>query len=64
MPEKMALALKEKLMGGSDKVGEFRMHGGELLFCREVNELKVWLKAQQTREGMIRNIIIVRFRIS
>lgn len=40
----MKLPLKEKLMGGSDKVGKFRMFGGELVFCRGVTELKAWLK--------------------
>ena len=44
----MTLALKEKLREGSDEVGKFRMYGGELVFCREVAELKVCLKAQQT----------------
>lgn len=64
MPEKVTLALKEKLMEGSDKVGKFRMYGSELVFCRKVAELKVWLKAQQTGEAMIHNTNIVRFKIS
>lgn len=35
MPEKMTLALKEKLMEGSDKVGKLRTYGGELDFGGE-----------------------------
>jgi len=35
MPEKMTLALQEKLMEGIDKVGKFRTYGGELDFGGE-----------------------------
>lgn len=48
MPEKMTLALKVKIMGRSDKAGKFKMYENALVFCREVAELKVWLKAQRT----------------